>query len=96
MDEATKPSEIPAEDLSPHSDPHAHNDQVKGPGKIKTKWLWLLAFIKECKRVLTVTKKPNKEEFKTIVKISGVGILLIGLIGFLIHAAREGMRAFGL
>lgn len=95
MDEQNQP-EVPVEDLSPHADPHAHNDQVQGPGKIKTKWLWLKAFVKECKRVLTVTKKPTREELKTVVKISGVGILLIGLLGFLIHAAREGLRYFGL
>lgn len=46
-------------------------------------------FIIECRRVLKVTKKPSRDEFKTIVKISGVGILIIGLIGFLIHFAKE-------
>jgi len=46
-------------------------------------------FIIECKRVLKVTKKPSRDEFKTIVKVSGVGILIIGLIGFLIHFAKE-------
>lgn len=46
-------------------------------------------FIGECKRVLLITKKPDKEELKTIVKISGLGILLIGLLGFLIHFAKE-------
>lgn len=42
-------------------------------------------FLIECKRVIIVTKKPDREEFKTIVKISGIGILLIGLIGFLVN-----------
>jgi protein transport protein SEC61 subunit gamma-like protein len=42
-------------------------------------------FVRECIRVLKVTKKPTKEEFKTISKISGLGILVIGLIGFLVH-----------
>ncbi len=43
------------------------------------------SFIVECKRVLKITKKPSKEEFRTIVKISGLGILIIGMIGFVIH-----------
>ncbi len=43
------------------------------------------SFIIECKRVFKVTKKPSQEEFKVIVKVSGIGILIIGLIGFLIH-----------
>ena len=46
-------------------------------------------FLRECKRVLLVTKKPDKAELKMIVKISGLGILIIGLLGFLIHMAKE-------
>jgi len=42
-------------------------------------------FIRECRRVLKVTKKPSKMEFKTIVKVSGLGILIIGFIGFIVH-----------
>jgi len=45
----------------------------------------LKSFIFECIRVFKITKKPGKEEFMTIVKVSGVGILLIGLIGFLVQ-----------
>lgn len=45
-------------------------------------------FGKECIRVLKVTKKPTNEEFKTIVKVSGLGILLIGLIGFIIQVIK--------
>jgi len=36
-------------------------------------------------RVLRITKKPSKEEYKTIVKVSGLGILVIGLIGFVMQ-----------
>ena len=46
-------------------------------------------FCRECARVLRVTKKPTKEEFKTIVKVSGLGILIIGMIGFLIQMAKQ-------
>ncbi|HLC62870.1 MAG TPA: protein translocase SEC61 complex subunit gamma [Candidatus Nanoarchaeia archaeon] len=42
-------------------------------------------FIIECKRVLLVTKKPSNEEFKAVVKVTGVGTLIIGAIGFIIH-----------
>ena len=42
-------------------------------------------FLVECKRVWQVTKKPNKEELKTIVKVTGIGTLVIGLIGFIIN-----------
>ncbi|MCF7862113.1 protein translocase SEC61 complex subunit gamma [Candidatus Woesearchaeota archaeon] len=46
-------------------------------------------FIVECKRVLAVTKKPDKMEFSTIVKVAGIGIIAIGLIGFLIQMIRQ-------
>ena len=46
-------------------------------------------FIRECKRVLIVTKKPGRDEFKTIVKVSGLGIMIIGIIGFLIQMIKQ-------
>ena len=49
----------------------------------------LKRFCKECVRVLKVTKKPNAEEFKTIVKVSGLGIIIIGFIGFIIQIIRQ-------
>ena len=49
----------------------------------------LKEFIGECKRVLMVTKKPTKVEFKTIVKVSAIGMGLIGLFGFLIFMLKE-------
>lgn len=45
----------------------------------------LKRFVRECARVLRVTKKPSSTEFKTIVKISGIGITIIGLLGFALH-----------
>lgn len=45
----------------------------------------LKRFVRESVRVLKITKKPTKEEFKTISKVSGLGILIIGLIGFIVH-----------
>ena len=51
-------------------------------------WLKLKSFINECIRVLRVTKKPDKVEFTTIVKVSGLGILIIGLVGFVIQMVR--------
>jgi protein transport protein SEC61 subunit gamma-like protein len=36
-------------------------------------------------RVLKLTKKPSREEFLTIAKVAGLGILAIGVIGFLIY-----------
>lgn len=49
----------------------------------------LKRFIEESKRVLIVTKKPSRDEFKTIVKASGLGILVIGFMGFLIAMIQQ-------
>ena len=43
------------------------------------------SFLQESLRVLKVTKKPDAIEFKTIVKVSGLGILIIGGLGFVIQ-----------
>jgi len=54
--------------------------------EIKQNWMTRLkSFIIECKRVLMVTKKPTSIEYKTIVKVTGLGIAIIGLLGFLIQ-----------
>jgi len=53
-------------------------------GKFKDLWVKLKSFVKECYRVVQVTKKPTMVEFKTVVKVTGMGIIAIGLIGFVI------------
>ena len=50
----------------------------------KKYWVKTKSFAKECKRVLQVTRKPSMEEFKSIVKVTGLGMLAIGLIDFII------------
>ena len=52
-------------------------------------WRYKLnSFIRECIRVLRITKKPDLIEFKTIVKVSGLGILIIGMIGFIVQMVK--------
>lgn len=83
--------EAPQEQAAPQQEA----PKQKAPSKWPERWVRFKAFVKESRRVLTVTKKPTADEFKTIVKISGLGILLIGLIGFLIFFAAQGIKAFG-
>lgn len=40
----------------------------------------------EIRRVLLVARKPTQEEFTEASKITGLGVLLIGMVGFLIMA----------
>ena len=46
-------------------------------------------FYGECLRVLTITKKPSSVEYKTIVKVSGLGMAAIGIIGFIITLVKQ-------
>jgi len=70
---------------------HGETEKKRGEiGKaIHSGWRKLRAFYIESKRVMKVTRKPGKEEFRTIVKISGLGMVVIGLIGFVIHIIKE-------
>ncbi len=56
---------------------------------MKEKLIKLRSFILECMRVLKVTRKPTKEEYKTIVKASALGMAVIGALGFLIAIAKQ-------
>ena len=54
----------------------------------QTMWTRFKTFVRECVRVFKITKKPTKEEYKTISKVAGLGILIIGLIGFIVHLVK--------
>jgi protein transport protein SEC61 subunit gamma-like protein len=41
--------------------------------------------LKQYGRILKLTRKPSMEEFTTISKVAGLGIILIGIIGFVIY-----------
>jgi protein transport protein SEC61 subunit gamma-like protein len=44
----------------------------------------IYGFLKQCERVLRVSKKPDNEEYRTVAKVTGIGIIIIGIIGFII------------
>ena len=56
--------------------------QIEKPSKVKR-------FIKETIRVLRITKKPDRNEFQSLVKITGLGIAIIGAIGFVIFITKQ-------
>ena len=41
-------------------------------------------FWKQCKRVLKVAKKPDRDEYFDFSKVTAIGIAIIGVIGFVI------------
>lgn len=47
----------------------------------------LKQFYASCKRVLKITRKPDRTEFAELVKITGLGLVVIGLMGFVITIA---------
>ena len=40
-------------------------------------------------RVLKIARKPDKSEFSLASKVTGAGMLLIGLLGFIVFAIYE-------
>jgi protein transport protein SEC61 subunit gamma-like protein len=42
------------------------------------------SFLLQCKRVWLILRKPDGSEFKAVSKISALGLLVIGAIGFLV------------
>jgi len=49
-------------------------------------------FFRKCVRVWMVLKKPDKEEFLMVAKVSAIGILAVGVIGFFISIIMQVIR----
>lgn len=47
-------------------------------------WNSTKIFFNKCKRVWFSLKKPSKQEFETITKVSAIGIAILGVLGFLV------------
>lgn len=60
-------------------------EEIQNP----TAWTRFKDFVKECVRVVKVTKKPTMQEYKVVLAVTGLGILIIGLIGFLVTMIRQ-------
>lgn len=41
-------------------------------------------YVRECIRVLNVASRPRRKDFEKIVKMTGIGIIIVGLIGVVI------------
>ena len=44
----------------------------------------LRAFIASSRRVFVIAKKPDWKEFEVMAKVTGIGIIIIALIGYAI------------
>ncbi len=45
----------------------------------------LKTFLKQCKRILTIATKPGKDEYFSYSKIIAIGVLALGLFGFIFY-----------
>ncbi|UCG95314.1 MAG: protein translocase SEC61 complex subunit gamma [archaeon] len=52
-------------------------------------------FMKNAMRVLKVTRRPDRKEYTTASKITGLGIIIIGFIGFVIFLIFHFANIFG-
>jgi len=43
--------------------------------------------LREYQRILTLTRRPTRDEFSTIAKVAAIGIVVIGVAGFVIYLA---------
>jgi protein transport protein SEC61 subunit gamma-like protein len=50
--------------------------------------------MKEWDRVIKLSRKPRRDEYINIAKITGLGMLLVGMIGFIIRMAVQVMVVF--
>jgi protein transport protein SEC61 subunit gamma-like protein len=46
----------------------------------------------ETRRILRLSRKPKKSEFNETAKITGLGMILIGLLGFIVLLISELIR----
>lgn len=49
--------------------------------KLKEK---ISGFLESSNRIFTVSRKPDRKEYNIMAKITGLGIILIGVIGFIV------------
>ena len=44
----------------------------------------VVGFVKQSMRVMNVATLPRKKEFDKIVKITGIGMIIVGLVGVIL------------
>jgi len=61
-------------------------------GKIKNFIERIKIWIKETERILRLIRKPKRSEFDEVARVTGLGIILFGLIGFIIFFIAQLIR----
>ncbi len=53
---------------------------------------WVKKAYTETRRILRLTRKPKRSEYEETAKITGLGMILIGLLGFIVFILSEYIR----
>ena len=48
-------------------------------------------FIDSSRRIFTVSRKPTWEEYRVMLQVTGVGIIVIGVVGYAIALVFKGL-----
>ncbi|MCD6274556.1 MAG: protein translocase SEC61 complex subunit gamma [Candidatus Aenigmarchaeota archaeon] len=43
------------------------------------------SFLKQCRRIMSIATKPDKEEYINYAKIIAIGVFLLGMMGFILY-----------
>ena len=65
-------------------------EQKSGLSKTKKFTLWADSHFQQYKRVWRLLKRPTAQEFKLISKVTAIGLLVVGAIGFLFSLVIKG------
>jgi len=48
-------------------------------------------FVQSSTRIFNVSRKPSMQEYKVMAQVTGLGIIIVGFIGFLVKLLLEGI-----
>lgn len=46
---------------------------------------WITGFISDAQRVITVSRKPDTAEYMNMVRITAVGLVILGVLGYIVE-----------
>jgi len=49
------------------------------------------SFVQSSMRIFNVSRKPDMQEYRVMAQITGLGIIIIGVVGFLVKLLMEGL-----
>jgi len=55
-----------------------------------------MGVLEKMRRVLLVSSKPDKEEFSQSFKVTGIGFIIIGVVGFAIFLIAQAIIGAGI